>query len=109
MFEKAKTLDNSSAKQPSSPLDEWEIVGHLKDQSVEKRTGFDFAVSKYTAADLDQAQHPHELKGSKGVVFRIDDEHHALGSASCGPDTLERYQLKMRTFDFTVTLEATGI
>ena len=109
IFENAETHDNSSAKRPSSPLDEWEMVRHLKEESVEKRTGFDFAVSKHTAADLDQAQHPHELKGSKGVIFRIDDEHHGLGSASCGPDTLERYQLKMRTFDFTVTLEATGI
>lgn len=103
-----KTLDSDWDDQPSSPLDDWEIVSPFNEQLAEKRTGFDFAVSKYTAADLDQARHPHELKGSKGVVFRIDDEHHGLGSASCGPDTLEKYQLKMRTFDFTVTLEATG-
>lgn len=106
---KAKALDSSWAEQPSSPLDNWEIVHRPNEQPVEKRTGFDFAVSKYTAADLDQAQHPHELKGSQGVVFRIDDEHHGLGSASCGPDTLEKYQLLTRTFDFTVILEATGM
>ncbi|CAD6564330.1 MAG: hypothetical protein ASARMPREDX12_002627 [Alectoria sarmentosa] len=106
---KAKTLDSGRAERPASPLDDWEIVHRLKEKPFEKRTGFDFALSKYTAADLDQAQHPHELKGSKGVVFRIDDEHHGLGSASCGPDTLEQYHLKMRTFDFTVSLEATGI
>lgn len=104
----AKTLHSGWADQPSSSLDDWEIVSPFNEQLVEKRTGFDFAVSKYTAADLDQAPHPHELKGSKGVVIRIDDEHHGLGSASCGPDTLEKYQLLMRTFDFTVTLEATG-
>lgn len=108
-FMKAKTLESARAEQTSSPLDDWEIIDQLDEQPVEKRTGFDFAVSKYTAADLDLAMHPHELKGSKGVVFRIDDEHHGLGSASCGPDTLEKYQLLMRTFDFTVTLEATGI
>ena len=102
----AKALDNGLADQPS---DDWEIVPPFNEQLVENRTGFDFAVSEYTAADLDQARHPHELKGSKGVVFRIDDEHHGLGSASCGPDTLQKYQLLMRTFDFTVTLEATGI
>lgn len=106
---KARTPNSDSGDQPSSPLDDWEIVHQVKAQPVEKRTGFDFAVSKYTAADLDQAQHPHELKGSKGIVLRIDDQHHGLGSASCGPDTLERHQLKMKTFDFTVTLEATGI
>ena len=108
-FEKAEVLDSDWAEQPSSPLDDWEIVHHIKEQSVEKRTGFDFAVSKYSAAELDQAQHPYELKGSKGVCFRIDDEHHGLGSASCGPDTLEKYKLRMRTFDFTVTLEAIGL
>ncbi len=107
-FEKAKVPDSDSAERPASPLDDWEIVPPLKEQPVEMRTGFDFALSKFTAKDLDQARHPHELKGSKGVIFRIDDEHHGLGSASCGPDTLEKYQLSMRTFDFTVTLEATG-
>ena len=104
-----KTIDSNRAEQPSSPLDDWEIIHQPVEKLVGKKTGFDFAVSKHTAADLDQAQHPYELKGIEGVCFHIDDEHHGLGSASCGPDTLERYQLKMRTFDFTVTLEATGI
>ena len=109
-LQRGKMEGNSTGrKQPSSPLDDWEIVPQLNEQLAEKRTGFDFAVSKYTAAELDHAGHPYELKESQGVVLRIDDEHHGLGSASCGPDTLEKYQLSMRTFDFTVTLEATGI
>ena len=108
IFGTADTLDNGSAERPSSPLDDYEVVQRPQERS-EKRTGFDFAVSKYTALDLDQAQHPHEMKGSPGVVLRIDNDHHGLGSASCGPDTLEKYQLKMSTFDFTVTLEATGL
>ena len=80
-----------------------------KERLADERTEFDFAVSRYTTEDLDQAQHPHELKGSRGVIFRIDDDHRGLGSASCGPDTLDRYELKMRTFDFTVSLAASGI
>lgn len=91
-----------------SPLNAWEMV-HRPHQESNTRPGFDFAVSKYTAADLDQAQHPYELRGSKGVVFRIDDEHYGLGTASCGPDTLEQHQLKLREFDFSVSLEATGL
>lgn len=106
--EKAKALDNSLAERPSSPLDDWEVVRRPQERS-EERTGFDFAVSEYTAVDLDQAQHPYELKGSSGVILRVDDDHEGLGSASCGPDTLEKYQLKMKTFDFIITLEATGI
>jgi len=98
----------SSSADTTSSLDTWEMVRRPKEQNA-SRPGFDFAVSRYTAEDLDQAQHPYELKGSKGVNFRIDDDHHGLGSASCGPDTLEQHQLKMREFDFTVTLEASGV
>ena len=96
------------AKDPSSPLDDWALV----DQSLEKadpRPGFDFALSRYSAANLDQAGHPYELKGSSGVVFRIDDDHHGLGSAACGPDAWEQHHLKMREFDFTVSLEPIGL
>ena len=96
------------SQEPTSPLNNWEMVQETE-QKPHERPGFDFAVSKYTAYDLDQAQHPQELKGSKGVIFRVDDDHHGLGSASCGPDTLEQHQLKMRDFNFTVTLAPAGI
>ena len=105
---RSSTGESPIAKEPTSPLETWEMV-HRARQHSEGRPGFDFAVSKYTAYDLDQAQHPHELQGSEGVVFRIDDDHHGLGSASCGPDTLDQHQLKMRDFDFTVCLEPIGL
>lgn len=114
-LDRESALDAASAQHSkSSSIDTsfstntWEMVRRPKEQST-GRPGFDFAISRYTAGDLDQAQHPYELKGSKGINFRIDDDHHGLGSASCGPDTLEQHQLKMREFDFTVTLEATGV
>jgi len=103
-----KAARDPAPKDPSSPLENWEMVNGTVPKSA-SRPGFDFAVSKYTAYDLDQAQHPYELKGSEGVIFRVDDDHHGLGSASCGPDTLEQHQLKTREFNFTVSLEATGI
>ena len=103
-----KAFDSASIESGSSAVDDWELISRVNDQQSEKRIGFDFTVSKFTAADLDEAGHPHELKERDGIVFRIDDEHHGLGSASCGPDTLKKYQLSMRTFDFAVTLEATG-
>jgi hypothetical protein len=108
---RASSADTQSQLSNRSSLESWDMVHRPKEQASSRpgRPGFDFAVSKYTAEDLDQAQHPYELKGSKGVNFRIDDDHHGLGSASCGPDTLEQHQLKMREFDFTVTLEATGV
>ena len=98
----------SSSIDTTSSTETWEMVQRSQAEKAD-RTGFDFAVSRYTAEDLDQAQHPYELKGSNGINFRIDEDHHGLGTASCGPDTLEKYQLKMREFDFTVTLQATGV
>ena len=70
-----------------------------------KSRGFDFSVSRYTAHELEKAQHPHELPSSRGVVFRVDADHHGVGSAACGPDVMEKYKLVTRVFDFTVSLE----
>ena len=74
-------------------------------ENDQSHRGFDFSISAFTAAEMDQAGHPYKLKGTGGVVFRIDDDHHGLGSAACGPDVQDQYRLKMRTFDFKVSLE----
>ena len=105
-------------KSNQSSLDKWEHVDPELGSSTQQEqaqeilngrptggTGFDFAVSKYTALELDRAQHPHELRESEGVNLRIDAAHYGLGSASCGPDTMEKYKLKTRDFYFTVSLE----
>ena len=107
---KSPSTGTQSSDSQRSSAGSWELVQRPKElsDSQQRRPGFDFAVSKYTAEELDRAQHPHELRCSNGVNFRIDDDHHGLGSASCGPDTLEKYQLKMKELDFTVVLEAVG-
>ena len=90
---------------PSSPLDKWEHVRQQLPSESNSRKGFDFAVSRYTAQELDRAQHPYDLQESEGIVFRIDADHHGLGTASCGPGVRENYKLKTREFNFTVSLE----
>lgn len=82
-------------------------TGYEQEQGQEgqKHRGFDFSISRFTASELERAGHPYQLKGARGVVFRIDEDHHGLGSAACGPDVMDRYQLKMREFEFTVSLE----
>lgn len=79
------------------------------EQQTSTKTGFDFAISKYTVEDLDQARHPHELVGSDSTIFRIDEDHHGLGTGACGPDPWEQHRLKIRNFEFWVSLEGTGI
>lgn len=95
-------------RSPQSPLDKWAVVENTLAE-LPQDPSFDFALSRYTASDLEQAQHPHELKECGGVMFRIDDDHYGLGSASCGPDTWDEYKLETRDFDFTVTLEPIGL
>ncbi len=38
----------------------------------------------------------------KDLTLNIDYKQHGIGSASCGPDVLERYQLHAEDFAFTV-------
>ena len=113
-----KSTHSRKRSSVSSALDNWEYVqkempdatkatpeSTHEEQQQQRPIGFDFALSKYTAAELTRAQHPHELQESECVNFRIDAEHYGLGSASCGPDTLDKYQLKTREFNFSVCLE----
>ena len=100
-------ISSSKDERPGSPLDHWTKVDKALEDVFEP-VGFDFALSRYSAKDLEQAQHPHELKCSDGIVFRIDHDHHGLGTAACGPDVLDQYQLKTRDFSFSVYLEPIG-
>ena len=69
--------------------------------------GFSFNASHYTAADLEQAKHPFDLKPLKRdyIVLRLDADHHGLGTGSCGPKTLDQYALKTGDFEFELLLE----
>ena len=71
--------------------------------------GFSFQASHYAVRDVDEAQHPYELhrKKRKQTKLRLDAWHHGLGTGSCGPKTLDEYELKLehgRSFEFDVTL-----
>jgi len=63
-----------------------------------------FSASRYTPQALQEAKHPHELKPSGDITLILDHVHNGVGSASCGPGVLERYQLKPREFRFTMRL-----
>ncbi|MBN1875415.1 MAG: DUF4981 domain-containing protein [Anaerolineae bacterium] len=48
----------------------------------------------YTTKDLTQAKHTHELHYCQDITLNLDYAQSGLGSASCGPGRLEKYQLK---------------
>ncbi|MDZ7339041.1 MAG: DUF4981 domain-containing protein [candidate division KSB1 bacterium] len=48
----------------------------------------------FTAHDLDQAAHIHDLRPRAEVVLCLDYKQCGLGNASCGPGVLEQYALR---------------
>ncbi|SDS49232.1 glycoside hydrolase family 2 TIM barrel-domain containing protein [Actinoplanes derwentensis] len=62
------------------------------------------SVTRFTAADLDQATHHDELTPRPESVVHLDAAHRGLGTASCGPDTLPEYLVNAGTYRWEWTL-----
>lgn len=70
--------------------------------------GASFSAHRYTARDFDECTHPYELRKRRrdDVIIRLDWYHHGLGTGSCGPATLPKYQLRTdREFNVEVLLD----
>ena len=58
----------------------------------------------YTAQDLAQAGHPHELTLREDIVLNLDLAQSGLGSESCGPGVLPQYLLEDRRYSYRLRL-----
>ena len=58
----------------------------------------------YTTGDLTQARHTYELVRRQEITLNLDYAQSGLGSASCGPGRLEKYQLKPEEVRYRVRL-----
>jgi beta-galactosidase len=65
---------------------------------------FEFNVSHFTAYDLFAGKHTIDLHPRQEVILSIDAIMRGLGTASCGPDTLEQYQIRSNEYRFTYGL-----
>ena len=63
-------------------------------------TSFEFNVSSYTSETLTNATHTNELKKNGRTNIRIDYKVSGIGSASCGPELLEKYRLSEKELNF---------
>ncbi|MEZ0536438.1 glycoside hydrolase family 2 TIM barrel-domain containing protein [Caldicellulosiruptoraceae bacterium PP1] len=54
---------------------------------------FNFSLRRYTDEMLTMAKHPYELIENDGLILNIDYKLGGLGSNSCGPGPLSKYQL----------------
>ena len=60
-------------------------------------------VTPHRSIDIAAATHNVFLKESGNTVVTIDATHRGVGTASCGPDTLEKYRIKPGTYKWSWT------
>lgn len=71
--------------------------GSLSVLSADK---IEFSASHFTAHDLENAAHSFELTPRKETALRIDYKVSGIGSNSCGPELLPKYQFNEKEFEY---------
>ncbi len=72
---------------------------------IEAKPTIGFSASHFTAADLFAAKHTIDLTPHGEVILNLDGAHRGLGTASCGPDTLDKFRLLAPTYQFSFELQ----
>jgi beta-galactosidase len=65
---------------------------------------FSFTAKRYSDYDLNDAQHPYDLKPLNMTILNLDAKNNGLGSATVGPRPFEQYKCYSGPFDFTFHL-----
>jgi beta-galactosidase len=86
-------LEMTGGRAPDAPSLRFESPGR-----------FDFGASHHGARQLWKARHSCDLVRSPEVSLTIDVAQRGLGTASCGPDTLERYRLRPGPYRLELSL-----
>lgn len=67
---------------------------------------YGFGAHPYTIADLDAAQHRHEVPRRDEVTLTLDSRQCGVGSGSCGPLTFEEYRIPLAPYRLSFVLAA---
>lgn len=91
----------------------WARFGGSSGESLAVAGGapFDFTLSAYTDAELWAARHWDRLSAfnqalSRGAVLHLDAVQRGVGTATCGPDTLERYRIRSGVYRMSLRFES---
>jgi beta-galactosidase len=68
-------------------------------------TPMQVSASRYRAADLERAEHMEELVARPQTIVHIDVAHRGVGTATCGPDTLDAYLVGGGTYRWGWSLQ----
>ena len=63
------------------------------------------SVSHFAPDDLFAATHAHQLTPRGETLINLDVVQRGLGTASCGPDALERYRIGAGDYELTFDIE----
>jgi len=58
------------------------------------------------SAAITAARHANEMRAEAETFVHVDVAHRGLGTASCGPDVLERYQVRAGTYRWSWSISA---
>ncbi len=67
---------------------------------------FHFSATRHSAQSLWKARSTDELERDDRLVVCLDAAHRGLGTASCGPDVLDRYRIEPGTYELSYLVEA---
>ena len=82
--------------------------GHGNCVRFTARGPMEASASHFTASDLYRAKHTTDLAPRPEVHVNLDFAQRGLGTASCGPDTLEQYRIRTGRYAFNFTVSTTG-
>lgn len=71
---------------------------------IEADTSFELNVSEYTSKMLTEAKHTDELIKADYITLRIDYKCAGIGSASCGPELMEKYKFNEKEIKFKFSI-----
>jgi beta-galactosidase len=72
---------------------------------VEGFPALEFSASHFTANDLFKALHTYDLKPRSETIINVDHAMRGLGTASCGPDTLDQYRLLKSIYKYSYSIQ----
>ena len=75
-------------------------------RAVRVTTPYAFSALHHTPEQLTAALHDVDLVAHPATTVHVDVAHRGLGTASCGPDTLERYRIGAGRYRWTWSLAA---
>jgi len=84
----------------------WIIISNLNNSCGFKLQGttlMNFSVSSYEDIELEKTKHPVELSPSGFTILNFDYKVKGVGTAACGPSSMEKYVVRAKQEQFVIT------